>query len=319
MSKISLEFPFLNHLGDQSRLVESPFFQKTGANCLKFINEHRENLNATYKGYVICFGQDDDDYRFELLPVMDIIIENWARMMSRFRANVALVSGAFMAAGKEAAEAFEKDPVTTSSYLAGKTFSGTVLESLRHNTIGYSLQYDEQGALKDYCILWLDNFGTIYGFFAPRIQFMSRSVVVNDKNEMVPNPMLLLGDYPLQRLSEGVIDTVQSFLLFCHYAEITDEFVARPGSRQAREQAGSGETTVNDTRYNVRRLSVTYFKNICRDESFPVRGHFRMQAYGAGRTRRKLIYVDSFVKHGYHRRATKLTVGEFDKGSMLGK
>ena len=313
MSKISQEYPFLNHLEDKTTLNESPFARKMNAKFIQWLNARHNEPISLYSGYVIGLGHDDDDYLMQLSLVMATINENWSRIMSKFRTNVALVSGPFMAAGKHAAEAFNKDPVATSSFLAGKTFSETVLVSSTQNTVGYSLRYDDQGTLIDYCILWLDHFGTVFGYIVPGIQFLSRSILRDDKNGLKPRPMLLLDDSPLHSLSKRIINTVNYFLLFCHFAEITDEFVARPGSRQAREQDGSGETFVNDTRYNVRRLSVTYYKNICRDEGFPVRGHFRMQPYGVGRTHRRLIYVNSFVKHGYHRRAGKLTVGEFDR------
>ena len=316
MSKLSQEYPFLKHLDDKTVLMNSPVFKQMDAKWAKFIKEHQSVPDAVYTGYVVCC-RATDACPMEVVPlVMATLNQNWPRMMSRFRTNVALVSEPFMAAVKDAADVFRKDPVTTSSYLAGKTFSGTVLVSSKHHTVGYSLEFDERGALIDYDILWLDKYGGVCAVISPELQFISRSILFDNKNEMKSAP-LFIEHGPLHGMSEGIVDTVKNFLLFCHFAEITDDIVARPGSRQAREQAGSGETCINDTRYNVRRLSVTYFKNICRDESFPVRGHFRMQAYGAGRTRRRLIYVDSFVKHGYHRRATKLTVREYDNGIII--
>lgn len=316
MSRLSDAYPFLNHLGDRTRLVDSPFFQKMDAKWAKFIKEHQSVPDAVYTGYVVCC-RPTDACPMEVVPlVMATLNQNWPRMMSRFRTNVALVSEPFMAAVKDAADVFRKDPVTTSSYLAGKTFSGTVLVSSKHHTVGYSLEFDEKGALIDYGILWLDKYGGVCAVISPELQFISRSILFGDKNEMKQAP-LFLEHGPLHCLSESIVDTVKGFLLFCHFAEITDDIVARPGSRQAREQAGSGETCVNDTRFNVRRLSVTYFKNICREEDFPVRGHFRMQPYGVGRTHRRLIYVDSFVKHGYHRRAGKLAMGEYDNGIII--
>lgn len=38
---------------------------------------------------------------------------------------------------------------------------------------------------------------------------------------------------------------------------------------------------------------------------FSVRGHFTHQPYGKGRQLRKLIYIEEYMKTGYHRRATK--------------
>ena len=319
MNKLSREYPFLKHLDDKTTLFTSQSFLKADAKWSRWIQEHQEDPKAIYRGYVIGFGSDDDIYPQLVPTVMASVNVNWPIMMSMFRTNVALVSEPFMEAGKQAAEAFKKDLITTSAYLAGKTFSGTVLVSSRRETVGYYLSYDGRGELQDYAILWLSRDGSISGYIVPDIQFLSRSVLVDDSNRMKSqNCMLLLGDKPLNALSAGIIDTVKSFILFCHFAEITDEFVARPGSCKAREQAQTDDALVNDTHVNVRRLDVSYYKNICRDEDFAVRGHFRMQPYGVGRTRRRLIYVDSFVKHGYHRCAGKITVGEFDTGITHG-
>ena len=317
MSKISQEFPFLVHLDDKTTLFKSRPFQKADSKWSRWIQEHKEDPKAIYRGYVIGFGSDDDIYPQLVPTVLASINTNWPIMMFMFRTNVALVSEPFMAAGKQAAEAFKKDLVTTSAYLAGKTFSGTVLVASRKETVGYYLSYDGRGKLQDYAVLWLSRDGSIAGYIVPDIQFLSRSALVDDNRLKSQNSLLLLGTKPLHELSEGIMDTVECFLLFCHFAEITDDIVARPGSRQARQQAGSGETCVNDTRYNVRRLSVTYFQNIRREEDFPVRGHFRLQPYGVGLAHRRLIYIEPFVKHGYHRRAGKLAMGEYDNGIII--
>ena len=313
MSRISQEYPFLQLLDDRTTLLDSPVFTKMKAQYFRFFKEHPNATDADYKGYVVFCNQHDVDFPGVVPLVMSITNEKWPRMMSRFRSKVALVSESFMAAGRDASEAFKKDPVKTSSYLAGKTFSGTILVSSTKHTVGYHLEFDDKGVLIDYNILWIDQVGSICSLIVPELQFISRSILFNEKKERLPYPLFLVGS-PLHSLSGVFIDTVKCFILFCHYAEIIDEFVARPGSRQAREQARSGETCVNDTRYNVRRLAVTYFKNIYRDEGFPVRGHFRLQPFGTGHAERKLIYISPFMKNGYHRRAELLTGGEFGEG-----
>jgi hypothetical protein len=44
-----------------------------------------------------------------------------------------------------------------------------------------------------------------------------------------------------------------------------------------------------------------WYTEICNNNDFNVSGHFRLQPYGDGS--RKLIYINEFVKHGYHRKA----------------
>ncbi len=45
-----------------------------------------------------------------------------------------------------------------------------------------------------------------------------------------------------------------------------------------------------------------WYTEISNDESFTVSGHFRLQPYGDGT--RRLIWINEFMKNGYHRKAT---------------
>ena len=45
-----------------------------------------------------------------------------------------------------------------------------------------------------------------------------------------------------------------------------------------------------------------WYTEISNDESFKVSGHFRLQPYGDGT--RRLIWINEFIKNGYHRKAT---------------
>ena len=44
-----------------------------------------------------------------------------------------------------------------------------------------------------------------------------------------------------------------------------------------------------------------WYTEICNNKEFIVSGHFRLQRYGDGS--RRLIWINDFVKHGYHRKA----------------
>jgi hypothetical protein len=62
---------------------------------------------------------------------------------------------------------------------------------------------------------------------------------------------------------------------------------------------------VNDTGVEVTLLDSRWFREIIREEGFKVRGHFRLQPCKdeQGHWTRKLIYINEYEKHGYHRRA----------------
>lgn len=76
--------------------------------------------------------------------------------------------------------------------------------------------------------------------------------------------------------------------------------------------SGNGYSTLNGITYkNSNRRSITvldssWYTSIVRAEGFMVNGHLRMQPCGVGNTQRKLIYIDSFMKHGYVRKAKML-------------
>ena len=44
-----------------------------------------------------------------------------------------------------------------------------------------------------------------------------------------------------------------------------------------------------------------WYTEVCNNNDFNVSGHFRLQRYGDGS--RRLIYINEFIKHGYHRKA----------------
>lgn len=57
----------------------------------------------------------------------------------------------------------------------------------------------------------------------------------------------------------------------------------------------------------IRYIDSRWLREIIRLEGFKVKGHFRLQPYKdeAGEWTRRLIYINEFEKHGYHRRAQR--------------
>jgi hypothetical protein len=151
-------------------------------------------------------------------------------------------------------------------------------------------------------------------YIVPGMEFVSRNILPDKNGDMAPEPILRTGFGSMDVTGAGIIIALQNFILFCHFADLDVRLVARPGSREARKQSDDKDAFVNDTHFNVRRLTVSYYTTICRDESFGVRGHFRMQPFGTGRAERKLIYISPFTKNGYHRRAELLKGGEYGEG-----
>ena len=308
MSSIAKAFPFLEHLNN-NMLMLSPTYKKR----LKQSFRERPNPGSLYTGYLIGIGSNDEVDPDSLSVFLDLD-RRWPRLVPKFRSQVALVSEAFGEAVTESFTMLGKDPDSTKAFLAGKTFSGTLLITDAKATVSYGLTYDAKGVMSDYSVLWLDSLGSIMAYIVPGMEFVSRNILPDKNGDMAPEPILRTGFGSMDVTGAGIIIAIQNFILFCHFADVDVKFVARPGSREARRQSGDKDAYVNDTHLNVRHLTAHYYTTICRDESFGVRGHFRMQPFGTGRSERKLIYISPFVKSGYHRRAELLTGGEFGRG-----
>jgi hypothetical protein len=59
----------------------------------------------------------------------------------------------------------------------------------------------------------------------------------------------------------------------------------------------------NETKFNIEILDSTWFTTLVKSEGFGVRGHLRLQPYGPGMMQKKFIWIDSFEKTGYERKA----------------
>lgn len=92
-----------------------------------------------------------------------------------------------------------------------------------------------------------------------------------------------------------------TFILFKKYVALeTKEIKANKRGYHA------GTKYVNETKSNITILDSTWFTTIVRSEGFAVRGHFRMQPYGPGATKRRLQWIPTFEKEGYTRIAKML-------------
>lgn len=82
------------------------------------------------------------------------------------------------------------------------------------------------------------------------------------------------------------------------------EIEVLPKNKKVRSQL-LNEKSINETGLGVKVLDSRWFTTICRDEGFLVSGHFRLQPCKdeEGQWTKKLIYINPYAKHGYHRLA----------------
>lgn len=93
----------------------------------------------------------------------------------------------------------------------------------------------------------------------------------------------------------------QAFL-FIHFARVIDTSVI---SEDSYKSFSDKVKKINKNVIDIIKVDTFYDKNVHVINPFEVNGHWRNQPYGPGREKTKLIYIDSFMKTGYTRRATK--------------
>lgn len=99
------------------------------------------------------------------------------------------------------------------------------------------------------------------------------------------------------------LHAMQKVITFKKYASVDLEII-KPGEKKKVKDAEAGKV-LNEMGIEAIMLDSTWFREIIRNEGFKVRGHFRLQPCKneKGEWTRKIIYIEEFEKHGYHRRA----------------
>lgn len=112
---------------------------------------------------------------------------------------------------------------------------------------------------------------------------------------------LLREKYSYQSVVESITQTFISVILFLRFAEIETKML-QPNSKVKEFNC----KYVNDTNSTIEIIDSTWFTSLVKSDSFKVRGHFRLQAFGEGLKDRKLKWINEFMKDGYTAPARKL-------------
>lgn len=93
----------------------------------------------------------------------------------------------------------------------------------------------------------------------------------------------------------------QVFLYFLLFIDV-ERKVLKPKQKHAPKKY---EPIKNDTPVSFTVADANWSFEVDVNAPFSVSGHYRLQRYGPGRSRAKLIYIQPFEKSGYHRKAGK--------------
>lgn len=96
---------------------------------------------------------------------------------------------------------------------------------------------------------------------------------------------------------------VYKFLCFFYLTD-NDEEIVKAGKTVGTKKTGK---ILNDFKFPLTVVTSKWNTTVIRTEQFGVRGHFRLQPCGKARQDYELIFIEPFVKHGYIRRAEKLS------------
>lgn len=96
------------------------------------------------------------------------------------------------------------------------------------------------------------------------------------------------------------IDMVLDYLCLRQWAEVELGKVTTSVKKEIRKK--NKTRTVTESGLDYYLFDSKWYTEISNNESFQVSGHFRLQPYGDGT--RRLIWINEFTKHGYHRKAT---------------
>ncbi len=92
---------------------------------------------------------------------------------------------------------------------------------------------------------------------------------------------------------------VYSLLCFMFLTE-NDEVELKPGMKSGTKKSGK---VINTLQQNITIVNSRWNTTVITSGEFGVRGHFRLQPVGVGRSENKLIFIEPFVKSGITRKA----------------
>lgn len=99
-----------------------------------------------------------------------------------------------------------------------------------------------------------------------------------------------------------MVNTVELMVqieVFLQYAEIDTKYL----KHHQRDMDGVLCKYDNKSGGDITIVDSTWYTNLIKSDAFKVRGHFRMQPYGHGMQKKKLIWINEFEKEGYTREA----------------
>ena len=193
--------------------------------------------------------------------------------------------------------------------LSGPRYQGTMFFKTPDNNQQHILQYCYDFEIRPDSVRVIHHF---MAFVDNIIMFMVKDCPDTDQEScafLLPsipghetendNPDLINNYY------HSSLNDIINVILFKKYADV--ETVEAKSFKKVPFAPEPDGKILLDSTLKVKCLDCSWFRTIVRTEGFLVRGHLRLQPYknDKGEWDYKLIYIDTFQKHGYIRRAKK--------------
>ena len=229
--------PYLKLLTVKTRLSESPIV---------------EEMFRSKEGYCFKIAKADAACNPDTGLIGSDMDRRWPKLAAAFSQKVDMVSGAFFQGVSDFSHAFVVNRKAVNGYLAGKTFSGTVMVDLQRVTMSYSMSFDSNGDPDDICILLISSHGQVLAYISPAVQFVTRMVqdaaVDMYDREIIDLFSRLVGAFV-------ITDIARDYILYCHFAAVKADLVTRCGVDGNTEPTGDPDALVNCFPFDIRRLS----------------------------------------------------------------
>lgn len=263
-------------------------------------------MKISYRQYPMLKGLETSSFNLSERDGMELkssdifpkLVNLWRKYLPNFSKNIQIVSNTFLTSVIENSDKLE--PVLGDSL--NITQSGTFMYKTKDGGSLTRCYYINSNDNDDYFVLLFDFVG----------DYLFRFLFIN-KNESIRFLSYHLDEAFGEEI--GVIDRdwfhkksnteIFNLLSFIQHCE-TEEKLVQGG----RKQVINNTKHVNDTLTDIKILDATWFTTIVKNDGFGVKGHFRFQPFGEGRSNRKLIWISDFEKKGYTRLARKITNSE---------
>jgi len=139
------------------------------------------------------------------------------------------------------------------------------------------------------------NFGMLFNIWVDRLD--TEDLTFRSYTDVPP----LVSIEKHDNMLSVALSAILSAELFINFAEVETK-VMKPNT-QIWDERMVNAIYNNKTRSDITVIDSTWYTNLVSSGAFKVRGHFRMQPYGAGLSKKRLTWIADFEKSGYHRKA----------------